>query len=968
MKNQIIKLFFILPVFLLNQAAAQNYTTGLVARWKLDDSGTTVSDAAGSHNGWSGGVTTGVVGMVDKAFTFISGTMVGIDNHADITNYSSFTLSAWINPSSTSSSNVIVSKSIPDRDFVMRLKSGKLEAHFYNGAYRACTGTTTVPTNKWTHVLCTWSNNQWKLYYNGVLNNSCSFSGQSPPWIGNALHIGAVGGSETFLGNLDDVRIYNRALTAADAAALYNATNRTITINDISVNENAGTATFTVSTNKTHSMSFSGSYATSNGTAVAGTDYTAKSGGFLISAGTTSKTISIPILDNAVEGPDSKNFYVNISGNIPATISDGTGTCTILDNEYPMPSITINNISVVESQSSATFTIRLNETTSQTVSGSYSTSNGTAVSGSDYVAKSGTFSISPGNLTTTKSVTLISDSQVEPNQTFYLNISNAVNATIADNQGVCTIIDDTPVISVNSISIPENTGPAIFTVSLTNSVNKTITGQYYTQNGSAHAGEDYTAVSGSFSIPANTTSIQVSVPVTDDDNIEIDEVFVFTINNLSANVAIGQPSGTCTLLNDDNAGLLCTSTIVNFPYYESFEDPNNLWLNADSTDHFNWTRHSGGTPSTNTGPGSAFDGTYYNYIEATGIPGYSKAVLDGPCFDLSSVTEADFIFYYHMYGADMGTLNLLATTDGANYSCLKTIGGNQGDWWLYTSVSLDAYAGETVQLKFEATTGDGGYGDIAIDNISLLTGNVPVVSVNGYTSNVSLGLTFSNDRLQLNHKNESVSVGLPYGRSNIEYLNVSGGLLTTAISGGYILNADTLAPIWNASKINGIPLGSKLPAAGQVLKFNGTEWEPADDIAAPVTASPWLKQGVSTVYAYTTGNVGIGTANPDERLTVAGKVQAEDVEVVTQIPVPDYVFDEAYKLMKLSELESHLKECRHLPDVPSAKELEDKGIPLSEFSMVLLKKIEEMTLYLIGHDQRIKALTRNTPTIENGGK
>lgn len=95
------------------------------------------------------------------------------------------------------------------------------------------------------------------------------------------------------------------------------------------------------------------------------------------------------------------------------------------------------------------------------------------------------------------------------------------------------------------------------------------------------------------------------------------------------------------------------------------------------------------------------------------------------------------------------------------------------------------------------------------------------------------------------------------------------------------------------------------------------------------------------------GNVGIGTASPNQKLTVNGTIYGKEVKVDLSVPGPDYVFEKDYKLQSLSELEGYLSQNKHLPEVPSAKEMEANGINLSEMNMLLLKKVEELTLHLI---------------------
>ncbi|WP_167335443.1 hypothetical protein [Pedobacter kyungheensis] len=94
------------------------------------------------------------------------------------------------------------------------------------------------------------------------------------------------------------------------------------------------------------------------------------------------------------------------------------------------------------------------------------------------------------------------------------------------------------------------------------------------------------------------------------------------------------------------------------------------------------------------------------------------------------------------------------------------------------------------------------------------------------------------------------------------------------------------------------------------------------------------------------GNVGIGIATPDEKLAVNGKIRAKEIKVEAS-NWPDYVFEEDYKVGTLEGLESYIKTNKHLPEVPNAKEVEANGVALGEMNKLLLKKIEELTLYVI---------------------
>ncbi len=114
--------------------------------------------------------------------------------------------------------------------------------------------------------------------------------------------------------------------------------------------------------------------------------------------------------------------------------------------------------------------------------------------------------------------------------------------------------------------------------------------------------------------------------------------------------------------------------------------------------------------------------------------------------------------------------------------------------------------------------------------------------------------------------------------------------------------------------------------------------------------------GTDQVRITTVGNVGIGTTTPDTKLTVNGNIHAKEVKIDLSIPAPDYVFAPDYKLKTLQEVEKYINKNNHLPEIPSAAELEKNGLMLAEMNMSLLKKIEEMTLYMIEQNKELERL------------
>ncbi|MFE7088391.1 hypothetical protein ACFU8T_13365 [Sphingobacterium spiritivorum] len=116
-----------------------------------------------------------------------------------------------------------------------------------------------------------------------------------------------------------------------------------------------------------------------------------------------------------------------------------------------------------------------------------------------------------------------------------------------------------------------------------------------------------------------------------------------------------------------------------------------------------------------------------------------------------------------------------------------------------------------------------------------------------------------------------------------------------------------------------------------------------------------ITNGVSKVTILSNGYTGIGTTTPTERLSVNGNIRAREIKVETN-NWPDYVFEEDYKLKSLTEVEIFIKANKHLPDVPSAKEIEEEGLSVGEMNKLMMKKIEELTLHLIEKDKEIRDL------------
>ncbi len=117
----------------------------------------------------------------------------------------------------------------------------------------------------------------------------------------------------------------------------------------------------------------------------------------------------------------------------------------------------------------------------------------------------------------------------------------------------------------------------------------------------------------------------------------------------------------------------------------------------------------------------------------------------------------------------------------------------------------------------------------------------------------------------------------------------------------------------------------------------------------------FLTWGASRMRIIANGNVGIGITNPTAKLEVDGTIISEEIKVQV-VSGPDYVFSPDYELRTLEETKTYIEENQHLPEIPSAAEMEANGVALGEMNMLLLKKIEELTLYILEQEERIQKL------------
>lgn len=204
-----------------------------------------------------------------------------------------------------------------------------------------------------------------------------------------------------------------------------------------------------------------------------------------------------------------------------------------------------------------TITVNLSAISGQTVNVNYATADGSATAGSDYTATNGVLTFLPGQISQTFAVTIINNAVVEGNETFFVTLSNPVNATPgAPNPATVTIIDnDQPTVQFDRpiYTVSEDVGAALVTVTLSVPSPFTVTVDYATSDGSATAGSDYTAAGGTLPFAPGQTASAFTIPITDDIlTNEFTETVNLTLSN-PTNAALGPPNP-ATLEIVDNDG------------------------------------------------------------------------------------------------------------------------------------------------------------------------------------------------------------------------------------------------------------------------------------------------------------------------------------------------------------------------------------------------------------------------------
>ena len=283
-----------------------------------------------------------------------------------------------------------------------------------------------------------------------------------------------------------------------------------ISIADASASEDALAMTFAVTLSAEATESITVEYATADGSATQALDYESTSGTLTFAAGVTSETISVTLIDDElVEGDET--FSVQLSGPNGADLADASATATINENDG-LPAVAFASGSattVNECAGDVSFTVVLEPGSGDAVAVAYATSEGTASADEDYEHAAGTINFGVGETERTVIVPILADNTSEDAETFYIALSDPVNATLGSNNRLSVSIENAMCqieISIADASASEGAGTMTFAVTLSAEATEIITVGYATADGSATQALDYGSTSGTLTFtPGETT-------------------------------------------------------------------------------------------------------------------------------------------------------------------------------------------------------------------------------------------------------------------------------------------------------------------------------------------------------------------------------------------------------------------------------------------------------------------------------
>jgi hypothetical protein len=378
-----------------------------------------------------------------------------------------------------------------------------------------------------------------------------------------------------------------------------------------------GSASLAVKVSRTGNISNSVSvdFATSNGTATAGSDYTAASGTLNFAPGELSKLISIPIINDSLFENGNETLTLTLSNATGGAIltSPGTATITITDNDFKPSMFIATSPRTGEGNAGTTnlaVTVSLSNPSVQVITVDFATANGTATAGNDYVATSGTLTVPAGSSSATINVPINGDTTVEPNEDFTITLSNSSNVNFISNAvATATIVNDDATLQLanSSFSVQESAEFATVTITRIGDLSVAATVVFATTDtaglqsctlANAKASErcDYATTVGTLRFGIGETTKTFIVPIVNDVLVEGDETLTVSLNAATGAILATPNTATITIVDND-ASPATQNPIDGVPFFVTQQYIDFLGRLPDSIGFANWTDTLGNCPN-----------------------------------------------------------------------------------------------------------------------------------------------------------------------------------------------------------------------------------------------------------------------------------------------------------------------------------------------------------------------------------
>lgn len=442
--------------------------------------------------------------------------------------------------------------------------------------------------------------------------------------------------SESFVGtslsNMVDIRTYyaNADVCLKAYTVDYSSGPGTLQYSQsaYSVYENKGSALITVNRVGGAIGAVSVNYATNGGSATAGTDYMPVSGNLQFKDGETSKSFSVPVMDDGIYGSD-KIVFLNLSSPTGgASLGLSAASLTIAEADG-IPTVQFNTSAykVNENSGVAYANVTLIGSASSNVTINYATSSGTATSGSDFAATSGTLTFKPGDISKLIPVSIINDSIYEPDQNFTIVLSSPSSNAIIGSLGTATVTikddDSPPSIRFQSQSYNVSEGGSLATINVVLSAPSEVPigVSYSTADGSALAGMNYTQTSGALQFASGVTVASFNVPIIDNYVINNNTTFNVSLGNPTGGASLGSPTkAAVNIIEDDRMASVTLNlykgwNLVSLPLAIQNNSIENIFpedVRSEVVDIWGWDEKAQNFKYYSTKPGDI----YYKYYPA----------------------------------------------------------------------------------------------------------------------------------------------------------------------------------------------------------------------------------------------------------------------------------------------------------------------------------------------------------------